>query len=361
MSFPPHDEESRLPSFVVANLGDNKGQSNLLPDPIAVSTITQQKLFEHRRRRRLKKNKVWVSRATFVLQLGLCFALGYGLWRGVTADFWKLATTPDALSLRQATPSGSAYVSPAVLRQAINQTLGPLQKAYPDGIPIVLISPKMLETTLLQQFPVLQQVSVGRQLFPARVTVSVLEKQAWATVYTSLQPDAKPPQVPIGAFQPSPPLRPTNPIGTLVANQALLAFTPTIMPVHQGVPIIASPNMTLLSLNNTHERQWRQQAQLLCQQLQQLATQYANQLGPLRWLNVSNPNNLQAAFGQDTDPIVTLEMGELDDRLTQRLERIIALIPKLPELRPTIKGVDLRWQHELVLQKRTTTSSSSSY
>jgi hypothetical protein len=352
---PPHSNDLTLLP-VGARLQADADQV-ALPYPVigsaSSSEATQQKLLEHRRRRRLKKNKVWLSRGRFVLQLALCASLGYGLWIGVTADFWRLSPKAEGVVLAQTAPTGVPYVAPTVLRQAITGYLAPLQKAHPTGVPLVLVSPKTLETSLLSQFPVLQQVVVSRQLFPARITVAVLEKQAWATVYNTLQADEKPPQVAIGAFQPPPPLRPSGPVGAMVASQPLLTFTPAITPTNQGVPIIASSN-SLLSNPSLKAKQWRQRIQLLCQQLQLLATQYPSQLGPLRWVSVSDPHNVQAAFGQDTDPLITLEMGESDDRLTQRLERLVAIIPKLPELRSTIKAVDLRWQHELVLQKRPT-------
>jgi cell division septal protein FtsQ len=246
------------------------------------------------KRRRQKKLRVWLGRLLFMVKVWVALLLAGGLWWFWQAPFWTLTDLNVQVS-------PTRYVPP----EALESLLAP-----EVGKPVFAIHPAAIAQRIQVRFPVLAQVQVRRYLFPARLEVKLAEQQAWALVYES--PDHLKPYglvtdrvVPLDGLKP-------------------VWLNPVVVPKK-----LASPEY-LRAVARTHY------------QLRQIPELHLHQL------DASQPNHWVARFAE-----VDVLLGKLDMTMTERLRRLVPLVPKIQELENQIDWVDLRWGNEITFHRKT--------
>ncbi|MFN8615307.1 MAG: FtsQ-type POTRA domain-containing protein [Vampirovibrionales bacterium] len=216
--------------------------------------------------------------------------------------------------------------------------------------PVWLVNPQVAETLLRRQSPMVSHVSVRRQGFPPRLVVSVTEHTPWAVWYRPPQPGSWPVSAagtpPVTQLTPHPPkywIIPPFQIIPIGAHQPQALRNAQQYILHPPYPLVTLWGDDPLAIPVD---QW--------QELQHLA-QLAHQLPDihLQAINVSSLNNVQLVC-QGPD----IWIGPLNGTWRQRFQRLAGVLPHLNQWDPHIDAVDLRWEGQVTLQKKTSVGAS---
>ena len=306
-------------------------------------------------RRRKKKIQVFTQRLRLILKLAMALVWVVMLWELARSPMWKLDSE-----------SRFALENKHLITEA---QIMPLIRPY-VGKPLYLLDVGRLSREIKARFPVVANVAVRRQLFPARLNILLTEKRPWAEMYPAPPLFISPPAKPIkpaektasaekgsekeaikslasGKSVQSQPQSPPRlifgePYG-LIANKAFIPlkampYRPDLYPGRTIERIVINPNTRYQTGYIQILRQFAWKARHLSS-------------GPaslhLRWIDARRPDLVSLHF-QETNVI----LGYLDATAEQRLVRIIALIPKINEFKGAIDSVDLRWEEQVTLHTK---------
>ncbi len=253
-------------------------------------------------RRKQKMRRVFYGRIRLLFKL--CFAI---LWvillsEIANAPFWNYDAPRYEMVNGRMLQEGQlqTYIEPLV------------------GMPIYAIHTGKLANQLADDFAIIDRVTVRRHLFPARLEVIVQEKKPWARIFSS-EKSTRPYALLSG--REFIPLEPYVYDPALYRGQGLRNLLVT--------PRARMPLDYLDKLNT------------VSYQLQHLPNLH------FRWMDARNPELITAHF-EETDLI----LGRLDNTVSYRLARVVALIPKIHEFKDAVQAVDLRWDQQITFHKK---------
>lgn len=197
------------------------------------------------------------------------------------------------------------------------------------GQPLYLISPQEIRAKLTERFPILEDITIRRYLFPARLELFVTEKQPWAELYYAL--DTKNPD--------DPPKQASRPKAIITDTHHIVSLKDYVYNPNQYSDLTISKLIVSPKIDLSED---------YLAKLEALAYKL-NHVPSMTFvaLDVRNPNRVVAHF-KETDVIV----GKLDVALFRRLERLPKLVNKIREMKDTIQAVDLSWSEQITFQKR---------
>jgi cell division septal protein FtsQ len=265
----------------------------------------QQNFLEKRRQQKKWKYKYYQIK--FLLRFACSCIMIYGLWSFLEDPFTLYS--PPVVELSHHHFLSVNDIAPTVRQQRDK--------------PLYEIDPKPIETQLKKRFDIIDEVYVRRYLEPNRLTLAVLEKKPWASVYTSF--DSK------------------IPYALLVQDLHDEYHIISLAHYQNTEGAKASPSLAKVVMKPGQVVQKK-----FLSQLDQLIYQLNHLKGlSFEYLDCSDPQLLVAQFKE-----VQVRLGRLDASITPRLERLLPLIPKLPDLKDKVDAVDLRWSHQVTLHKR---------
>jgi len=257
------------------------------------------------KRRATKKRRVFYNRLKILLRLVFCVVLTVGVYAASRLPIWYVA--PSQVSIQ-----GNQLLTPWQLQPL----LAPVIRQ-----PIYLINPLKIEQTLKQQVSLVDHVYVRRHLFPTGLTVAITEKPVWGVVYQKL-----PPTQPISLLHWD---------GTLTDLTSFSLSSDALTRVGHPPVLISSGQLP----NNPA---------LLSQYRDITAFLNSNpQLAKLQYVDVSDPQDLKAAFDG-----FLVRIGQPNKTMMTRLSRLFKIMPEIRNYQQTIQWVDLRWDQQIIFKRK---------
>lgn len=282
--------------------GPPKPQSQKGKSARQLEQVRQRQMNSLHSRRKKKKLRVFYNRLRLIVKL--CFAALFGvlLWQFMQHPLWQWDA--PRFTMRNQHLVQRAQVEPLLKRWL--------------GKPLYVIDVGQIAHQLQAQFPVIEHVAVRRRLFPARLELQISEKLPWAELYA----DEKD----------------TRPYGLMADKTPIsLAAYPYQTGTYQG--------RVLDKLIITPKTRYTQS---FMHQVQELAWQ-AHQIKGLHFvsMDVRHPKLITLGFQE-----VAVILGPLDRNASERLARLIPLVPKVDELKDAINAVDLRWEEQVTFHEK---------
>ncbi|MDH4380239.1 MAG: FtsQ-type POTRA domain-containing protein [Vampirovibrionales bacterium] len=294
----------------------------------ALAAIVPKDQLQERRKQKQWLMQVRRMRLSIRLLFSLCLIAAVV---AVVGWLWQ----PVQGSIQWATPP--RLVSQALLEKVLTQ--------QSLGTSVWLVNPHELEAALVKQSPLIASAAVRRHGFPPRLMVSVVEHTPWAAWYE------------MEGVGPSNSMKVKKPIPkkaqTTVVRPVLNGL---VLPSYQWVPVSSSqpsvvqyiqhpsyPLMPVIGL--AHQKPSAEQWQAL-----QLLTETLTALSELhvQALDVRQPGNVRVICeGPD------IYVGPLNGTWQQRFQRISGVLPHLAQWASLIEAVDLRWEQQVTLHKKT--------
>lgn len=300
----PAEEESS-PASPDRKRRKQKGKPKLVKSKRQLDRARRRQMNYLQRRREQKKMRVFYNRIRLIFKL--CFAILWAvlLWELVHSARWIFHPAHYKVENQQLLQAGQ--MAPMVNRW--------------EGKPLYAIDTGKLAHDIQNHYAILESVHVRRQLFPARLDIWLQEKKPWAELYT----DDKQ----------------TLPYGLAVQDGLIslerYQYKPT---TYQGVAmehVLVKPN-TIFKMS-------------YLAQLRNVAWQ-AHQIKGLHLLNVDVRNPDQVVLNFQEVPVI---LGKLNNSTSERLARLIPLMPKITEFRDGIEAVDLRWEEQVTFHQKPNT------
>ncbi|WP_303673701.1 cell division protein FtsQ/DivIB [Vampirovibrio chlorellavorus] len=313
-----------------------KNSAATRPEPPAVKSRRQQERARRRqenylqKRRKEKKLRVFYGRIRSILKLCCAFLWAFLLWEMFQSPLWVMSAPRYQVSHQQ------------LLRPA---QLAPLVQPW-VGKPLYAIHTGKLAQQIEQRFAVVERAEVRRVLFPASLRIQIIEKQPWAGLYLPSSYDKAHPAKPTAAQPDADPGNASSekirrrwwetPFGMAAENELIglsgYAIKPELFAPAEKV--LVNPRVTL------KPAYWRQ--------LREVAWQARQIKGlHLEAVDIRNPN--QVILRYQEIPVI---LGLLNSTASQRLARLIPLLPKIREYRDVIESVDLKWEEQVTFHKR---------
>ena len=191
-----------------------------------------------------------------------------------------------------------------------------------------------------QNFDIVNRVVVRRQLFPARLTISIQEKQPWAEIY-AVDPNPRKPAIEntssedrnLAPAKPQP-----KPYGLMVPDAIISLrqyhYPPGIYAKHPLEKIMMKPKAVF-------PKAYLSQLQALAWQAHQIQGLH------LQSVDVRNPNRV--IFNFEELPVM---LGRLNSTAEERMARLVPLIPKIQEFREDMESVDLQWEEQVTFHQK---------
>lgn len=264
----------------------------------------RQKTFLEKRRRQ-KKLRVLYGRLRILIKLCFAVVLAFAIWEFATADLWAF--------------DGRRVHLPE-LRLLESSEILPVLEAYTDE-PVYNIDPQQIETILKGKYPVISELYVRRSLFPARLDLTIVEKQPWGELYRKFG-DERPYAI-VGAD-----------------------YRPVLLkPYSKAESVFPDDRLAKLMLPP---------GKVITPEYLKALDRLTYQLGSIRGLSLGfvdarNPQSLEAYFDH-----VRVRIGRLDATTPERLSRLAPLVPEINRLRGEIDQVDLRWLNQVAFHKGNT-------
>ncbi|HEY9687464.1 MAG TPA: FtsQ-type POTRA domain-containing protein [Coleofasciculaceae cyanobacterium] len=286
------------------------------------------------KRREQKRRMVFYNRIRLIFKL--CFALLWGalLWELLHSSVWTFSQPSFTLENQR------------LLRA---EQLAPLVKNY-QGQPIYDVNTGKIARKIKQENAIVDRVVVRRRLFPARLDIMVMEKEPWAEIFAVelLRPTAKPPAPATAAAK-----TPFKPVAQPTAPRPVKPVQPYAMLVPEG----------FISLNRYNYRAelypGRVMEKIIVTPGSRIQQAYLDRLREIAWqarqipglqlvsLDIRNPQLVKLNFEE-----TVVILGRMDNGASQRLARIIPLVPKIQELQAGINAVDLRWEEQVTFHTK---------
>lgn len=286
------------------------------------------------KRREQKRRMVFYNRIRLLFKLGFAILWGTLLWELLHSPFWDY--NQPAFQLHNAR-----------LIQA--EQLTPLVRDF-IGKPIYAVNTGKLARKIKRHYPLVDEVSVRRKLFPSRLAITISEKQPWAEVYAgaalAANPDNKTTK-PAAKGKKAAGDRQKQAAGSgklsvrpyaLAASEDFVSLAQyRYQPGSFGGPLeklIVTPGSRhkLDYLNRVREIAWQ-----------------ARQIQGLHLASVDIRNPQLVALNFDETQVI---LGRLDGQAVERLARLIPLVPKIRELQAGINAVDLRWSEQVTFRTK---------
>lgn len=277
------------------------------------------------KRRKEKKLKVFYGRIKAILKL--CFALLWGilLWEMAHSSLWLLHSPQFSVENERILQSSQ---------------LTPLVKPW-VGKPLYAIDTGKLAHQIEDRFELVEQAVVRRQLFPASLDIQVFEKKPWAELYSPAaydksqkrQKELDKEAEQTGKAAPKVTIRPYG----VAAGDELISlsdyqYQSKLYP--QAEKILVNPKTPM--------------KQAYLKQLREIAWQ-ARQIKGLHLETVDVRNLNQVVLRYREIPVI---LGKLNQGASERLARLIPLLPKMWEYRDVIESVDLQWEEQVTFHQR---------
>jgi cell division septal protein FtsQ len=290
-----------------SSINTGKRMSNL---PLSAEKVRPAKITSLKRRRQKKKLLVWVSRLRLLLKFASVIGLSILLWNIVKSPVWIFDGKNFTLH--------NNHLLPARL---VARAIAPLQ-----GKPLYAIHTGELARDLQQQFDIIRYASVRRQLLPTpRLDIQIFEKEPWAKLYRS--PADKVPYAVVTE---------NSTEGSTAKNSSdshivsLDRYTYNVSPLLQS--IFVYPDLDAKALNVLQHISWQ------ARQIKGLH---------LETIDARNPESVTLNFTE-----IPVIIGQLDQKASKRLERLVHLLPSIQQYKEGITAVDLQWNEQVTFHRK---------
>jgi cell division septal protein FtsQ len=306
------------------------------PEAPAVKSRRQQERARRRqenylqKRRKEKKLRVFYGRIRSILKLCCAFLWAFLLWEMVQSPLWVMDAPRYQVTHQQ-------LLQPS--------QLAPLVQPW-VGKPLYSIHTGTLAQQIEQRFAVVDRAEVRRVLFPASLRIQIIEKQPWAGLYLPSSYDkahpAKPRQAQSsadsGKAASAKNQRPwwETPFGMAAESELIGLSGYAIKPA-----LFASAEKVLVNPQVRFKPSYWRQLREVAWQARQIKGLH------LEAVDIRNPNEVILRYQEM--PVI---LGRLNDSASQRLARLIPLLPKMKEYHDVIEAVDLKWEEQVTFHKR---------
>ncbi len=266
---------------------------------------TSRRLQKNRMERKIRQTQMWLNRFRVLVRfiiLILLIVLGYKLldlpqWYLDKNIFSTVNNNCLEIVNNKIVPSG--------------KILAALRRTELPKVPIYKLNTDQIKDNILQLDPV-ENVYVRRFWFPARLQIIIEERVPILTI--SPTPDV----APIAFFTSG---------GTLIGRDYL--------------PLDKSFNTVLVlsyGARGDDYRSWNVERVKLIENVAKLVK--ANSHEQIEYIDVRNPKDVYVKI-----KTVNIRLGELDDAVFERINRLPSILPQVKMLDKTIKYIDLRWKN----------------
>lgn len=313
-----------------------KSNAATRPESPAVKSRRQQERARRRqenylqKRRKEKKLRVFYGRIRSILKLCCAFLWAFLLWELVQSPLWVMSAPRYQVSHQR-------LLQPS--------QLAPLVQPW-VGKPLYAIHTGKLAQQIEQRFAVVERAEVRRVLFPASLRIQIIEKQPWAGLYLPSSYDkahpvkssAGQPDADSGKSSQEKSRRPwwETPFGMAAESELIGLSGYAIQP-----DLFAPAEKVLVNPQVTFKRAYWRQLREVAWQARQIKGLH------LEAVDIRNPN--QVILRYQEIPVI---LGSLNASASQRLARLIPLLPKIREYRDVIESVDLKWEEQVTFHKR---------
>lgn len=327
------EEETVQPGKKLKGKGVPKPGRKLLKSRRQIDRARRRQENYLQKRRKEKKLKVFYGRIKSILKF--CFALLWGvlLWEMAHSSLWLFnAPRFDVENNHLVQPS----------------QLAPLVKPL-VGKPIYNINTGKLAEQIEERFELVERAVVRRTLFPASLNVQIFEKKPWASLYAPASYDKAQKQLNDKSTE--------NPQSGKSGTMA--------KPVAQGkmalLPYGVAADEDLVSLRGYQYQPtlYAGTERILVNPQTPLKASYLLHLREIAWqarqiqglnleaVDIRNPNQVILRYRE-----IPVILGKLDRGASDRLARLMPLLPKIQEYRDVIESVDLKWEEQVTFHKK---------
>ncbi len=306
------------------------------PETPAVKSKRQQDRARRRqenylqKRRKEKKLRVFYGRIRSILKLCCAFLWAFLLWEMFQSPLWVMNAPRYQVSQQQ-------LLQPTQLAPLVHPWVGK---------PLYAINTGKLAQQIEKRYAVVDRAVVRRVLFPASLRIQIIEKQPWAGLYLPSSYDKAHPTKPNAVKQNPDAGKPNavkvaqrwweTPFGMAAGEELIGLSGYAIKPA-----LFAPAEKVLVQPHATFKRAYWRQLREVAWQARQIKGLH------LEAVDIRNPD--QVILRYQEIPVI---LGQLNGSASQRLARLIPLIPKLAEYRDVIESVDLKWEEQVTLHKR---------
>lgn len=284
------------------------------PNECSYEEIDEKKISEYYTKRRLNKNRMerkirqgqmWIKRLRIFLRFIIIICLiilGYKLLR---VHQWYLSKNIfDSISNKSLEIANNKIVPSHKVLESLRRTELP-------HTPIYRLETYEIKKNIMQLDPV-EDVYIRRFWFPARLQIIIKEK----TPVIIIAPDINVP--PIAFFTRE---------GKLIGRD--------YMPLDKSFKTIL-----VLSYGTKGDdyRNWNSEKIKLFEKVGKAVKNYSKE--DIEYIDVRNPKDIYVKI-----KTVNIRLGELDDTVFSRIQRISSILPQVKTLDKKIKYIDLRWKN----------------
>ncbi|MBX2861249.1 MAG: FtsQ-type POTRA domain-containing protein [Vampirovibrio sp.] len=285
------------------------------------------------KRRVQKRRQLWYDRLRFVFKLVFMGLLSWAIYAVVQSPLWILDVpryTLNAISTSNHPLMTAEDITPIINAQ--------------KGLPLFLLDPGELAATIQKNYAMADKVYIRRFLFPSRLEITLVEKQPWAQVL-SRPNDSRPYSILTRSddWVPLPPYHQSKTWIQMMQETGADKADSSSIDADAGLVKVFLHPARLKPLKPDQRETFLHQLQDLTYQIRH---SNLNQLD-LKSIDTRRPNDLTLHFKS-----YDVYLGRLDASTTDRITRLLPLLPKLKELEGTIEAVDLRWQNQVTLHRK---------
>jgi POTRA domain, FtsQ-type len=314
--------------------------------PLSETTLTKarhrQELFL-RKRRESKRQSIWVNRVMVAVRLlssAVLLGLWVVLWQSPIWDYHLQNTEIRFESLSQ-----QGFLNLADLR--------PILKPY-SGQRIYEISPQHIADTITKRFSHVDHAIVRRQLFPATLDVTIVEKPIWATYYRLAKGDSSSLSMLLSRYEASYPKSP----GTLGSSLSLPPFRyVTLLHTAEGesafefskltppqkTALLAYPAVFVQGKNL--DALQRKSLEEVIHVIQSHRKHFEAAGYTLRCVDARNSDDVFLVFNG-----FQARLGRLDYTASRRVNRLVQLLDTIHQYQDRLAWVELSWQGQITFK-----------
>lgn len=312
-----------------------KGNAKVLKSKRHLERAHQRQRNFLQERRQKKRLQVFYLRIRAMFKL--CFALLWGvlLWEMVHSSLWFFNS--PRFSLQDQTLIQASQLTPLV-----NEWVGK---------PLYAINTGQLARKIQRRFSLADRVVVRRQLFPASLTIQVVEKKPWAELYAPVVYDRVQAQTKLAAKA-----------AESQAKQDSSALSARPQPVRKvALPYGLATETGFISLAPYRYRlnAYPTAEKILIAPQTPIKKDYMARLREIAWQARQIPGlHLETVDVRQLNQVILnyreipVILGPLNAGASDRLARLAALLPKIREYRDVIEAVDLRWEEQVTFHKK---------
>lgn len=266
---------------------------------------TRRRLEKNRMERKVRQSQMWLGRFRVLVRLGLIIlliALGYKLLK---VHQWYLDKNIFNSPSNKSLEISNNKIVPSY------KILAALRRTELPNVPIYKLETDEIKQNIMQLDPI-EDVFIRRYWFPARLQIIVAEREPIITIAPALNVS------PVAFFTKG---------GKLIGRDYL-----PLNPSFKTVLVLS------YGTRGDDYRGWDNEKIKLIEKVAKAIK--LNSGEEIEYIDYRNPKDVYVKI-----KTVNIRLGEIDDAVFERINRIPSILPQVKMLDKTIKYIDLRWKN----------------